>query len=202
MIQRLKSSGAAHIRWLWASLVLLLVVAVGGVLLFRSDFVPGEVRSIVLISIDTCRADYLSCYGFRRNTTPNIDAVADRSFLFENVISSVPLTLPAHGSMLTGTIPPYHGMHDNLGYRLGDYNVTIAEILKDYGFVTGAIISAFVLDSQFGVNQGFDSFNDRFERPYMAGTILERKGGEATHFALEWLDQHKAERFFLFLHYC
>ncbi|UCC22428.1 MAG: sulfatase-like hydrolase/transferase [Planctomycetota bacterium] len=188
-------------RPLWVSLALLLVVAVGGWLLLRSGFVPGDVRSIVLVSIDTCRADYLGCYGFRRDTTPNIDAVAARSVLFENVISSVPLTLPAHGSMLTGTIPPYHGMHDNLGYRLGDYNVTIAEILKDYGFVTGAIISAFVLDSQFGVNQGFDSFNDRFERPYMAGTISERKGGEATRFAIEWLDRHKTERFFLFLHY-
>ncbi len=189
-----------HFLWWWV-LPALLVVILGVWLLLPSAVFSKDVRSIVLISIDTCRADYLGCYGFRRETTPNIDAVAGKSVLFENVISSVPLTLPAHCSMLTGTIPPYHGVHDNLDYRLGASNVTIGEILKDNGFVTGAIISAFVLDSQFGVNQGFDSFNDSFEQPYMAGTILERKGAEASRFAIEWLDQHREERFFLFLHY-
>jgi arylsulfatase A-like enzyme/Tfp pilus assembly protein PilF len=187
-------------RWWWV-LAILVVVVLGVWLLLPSAVFSKDVDSIVLISIDTCRADYLGCYGFRRNTTPNIDAVAGHSVLFENVISSVPLTLPAHSSMLTGTIPPYHGVHDNLDYRLGDSNVTLAEILKDNGFVTGAIISAFVLDSQFGVNQGFDTFNDRFEQQHMAGAISERKGREASRFALEWLEQHKGERFFLFLHY-
>ena len=158
-------------------------------------------RNVILISIDTCRADHLSCYGFGRKTTPNIDAIADEGVVFENVLSPVPLTLPAHSSMLTGTIPPYHGVHDNLDYRLGDSNVTLAEILKKHGFATGAIISAFVLDSQFGINQGFDMFNDRFEKPQMAGAFSERKAQEASHFAIKWLDQHKNDKFFLFLHY-
>ena len=73
------------------------------------------------------------------------------------------MTLPAHCSMLTGTIPPYHDVHDNLDYKLDESNVTLAEILKEHGFITAGFISASVLDSQFGINQGFDFFNDRLE---------------------------------------
>jgi arylsulfatase A-like enzyme/Tfp pilus assembly protein PilF len=198
MYEQLKAR--QRFRWWWV-LAVLAVIIVSVWLLAPSEVQPKDVRNIVLISIDTCRADYLGCYGFARETTPNIDAFARQSVLFENVLSPVPMTLPAHGSMLTGTIPPYHGVHDNLDYRLGDSNVTLAEILKAHGFVTGAVISAFVLDSQFGVSQGFDSFNDRFEERHMAGTISERKGHEASRFALQWLDEHKEERFFFFLHY-
>lgn len=68
------------------------------------------IRHVVLISIDTCRADFISCYGYGMKTTPNIDALADEGVLFENAISPIPFTLPAHCSMLTGTIPPYHGV--------------------------------------------------------------------------------------------
>lgn len=187
--------------WLYLGF-LVLVVIVGAVwLLHRPGISPQDIGNVILISIDTCRADYLGCYGFGRGTTPNIDAVARQSVLFENVVVPAPLTLPAHCSMLTGTIPPYHGAHDNLDYRLGDTNVTIAEILKEQGFVTGAVISTFVLDSQFGLKQGFDSYNDTFEAEYAVGTVSERKGGEASRFAMEWLEQHKGERFFFFLHY-
>lgn len=191
------------VKNLWLYLAFLVVVVIVGAvwLLHRPGISPEDVGNVILISIDTCRADYLGCYGFGRATTPNIDAVARQSVLFENVVVPVPLTLPAHCSMLTGTIPPYHGAHDNLDYRLGDTNVTIAEILKEHGFVTGALISTFVLDSQFGLKQGFDSYNDTFEAEYAVGTVSERKGGEASRFAMEWLEQHKGEKFFFFLHY-
>jgi arylsulfatase A-like enzyme/Flp pilus assembly protein TadD len=155
-----------------------------------------------LISIDTCRADYLSCYGYPRQTTPNIDAIAEEGILFENVISPVPITLPAHSSMLTGTIPPYHGVHDNGNYQLDESNVTLAQILKQSGFTTGGIISSLVLDPVFGINQGFDTYNDQFEEERKTlGNITERIGAEASHFAITWLQQHKDEKFFLFLHY-
>ena len=72
-----------------------------------------KIRHIILISIDTCRADYLSCYGYPQKTTPNIDALAKEATLFEHTVSPVPITLPAHSSMLTGTIPLFHGVHDN-----------------------------------------------------------------------------------------
>ena len=159
------------------------------------------IEHIVLISIDTCRADRLSCYGYERGTTPHIDAVAGGATLFENVLSPVPMTLPAHATMLTGTNPPYHGSHDNLRYRLAPSNVTLAESLRPHGFRTGAIVSTFVLDAQFGLDQGFESYHDRFEQPAARPMAAERKGDETTRLALKWLDAHKDERFFLFLYY-
>ena len=182
-------------------LLFLSVVAVGVIwFIFRSKS-SGRIRNILLISIDTCRADRLSCYGYPRKTTPNIDAIAEEGFLFENVVTPVPLTLPAHSSMLAGTGPLYHGVHDNIDYRLGQSNVTVAEILKDNGFTTGAIVSAFVLDSQFGLDQGFDSYDDQFDEEHYAGDISERKGAEASRHAIKWLDEHYHQPFFLFLHY-
>ena len=170
--------------------------------LLRAHVAPmKDIEHVILISIDTCRADYLSCYGFERSTTPNIDAVASQGLIFENTISPTPLTLPAHSSMLTGTVPPYNGVHDNLGYRLGESNQTIAEILKENGFTTGAIISTFVLDSQFGLDQGFDTYNDKFEESLPIYRSEERRGAEATRLACDWLSKHKDEKSFLFLHY-
>ena len=160
-----------------------------------------KIRNVLLISIDTCRADHLSCYGYPYRTTPNIDVIAGEGVLFENVVSPVPITLPAHSSMLTGTVPPYHGVHDNYDYRLGDSNITLAEILKDKGFTTGAVVSAVVLDSEYGVNQGFDYYNDRYGERRESTTIIQRKGDETSRLAVEWLEEHKDERFFFFLHY-
>ena len=167
-----------------------------------TGYSPENIRNILLISIDTCRADYLGCYGYKHKTTPNIDTLADQAILFENVVSPVPMTLPAHASMFTGTIPPYHGIHDNLSYRLDQSNITLAQILKENGFTTAAIVSAFVMDSRFGLDKGFDSYNDKFEEQHtvLAG-FNERKGDETTRIALNWLDQHKDEKFFLLLHY-
>ena len=163
---------------------------------------PEDIRHIVLISIDTCRADYLSCYGYPDKTQPYIDRLAGQGILFENVISPIPITLPAHSSMLTGTIPTYHGVHDNTDYKLGGSNVTLAEILKEAGFSTAAFISAFVLDSMFGLDQGFDTYHDKFDTEReTSGGINERIGGETNRYALQWLEENKDERFFMFLHY-
>ena len=166
----------------------------------RSDISSGDIRNVVLISIDTCRADRLSCYGYKSKTTPNIDAVAAEGILFEHTISPVPLTLPAHSSLLTGTIPPYHGVHDNFDY-LDKSNLTLGEILQDAGFTTAAVISAFVLDSQFGIEQGFDTHHDHFESPLEGNDVEQRQGGETTRVAVDWLEQNKGQKFFLFLHY-
>jgi len=184
------------------AIVLLVVVAIGGIwLLSRPVLIGPNIRQIILVSIDTCRADYLSCYGYPRRTTPNIDAIARQAVRFEQAISPVPLTLPAHSSMLTGTIPPYHGVRDNITYKFRDRNTTIAEILREYGYRTGAIISTFVLDAQFGLNQGFESYNDDFIEARQYGEYLERKAHEASEFACKWLQENRGEKFFLFLHY-
>jgi arylsulfatase A-like enzyme/Tfp pilus assembly protein PilF len=188
---------------LWLFFILLCFVLGGGAVWFllKAGYSAKEIRNVLLISIDTCRADYLSCYGYPRRITPNIDTVADEGFLFENAVTPIPLTLPAHSSMLTGTTPLYHGIHDNLNYQLGQSNVTLAEILKNNGFTTGAIISGFVMDSQFGLDQGFDTYNDRFDEDIKSFYISERRGEEASHYALQWLEEHHREPFFLFLHY-
>lgn len=185
-------------KWLF---VILIIIAVGVWFFIGRGVSKPKIRNVLLISIDTCRADYLSCYGCLRQTTPNIDSVAAEGVVFENVYSPVPMTLPAHSSMLTGTIPPHHGIHDNLNYQVGQSNTTLAEILKGSGFATGAVISAFVLNSFFGIDQGFDTYNDKFEEEHVHLNISERKGGETTRFALEWLTKHKDEPFFYFLHY-
>ena len=186
-------------------IIILLVLATAGSFavwfLNKSDISPGNIRNVLLISIDTCRADRLSCYGYKAETTPNIDALAEQGILFENVISPVPITLPAHSSMLTGTIPPYHGVHDNGGYLLDKPNITLAEILKDAGFITAAAVSAFVLDSQFGIDQGFDTYLDRFDAPLEGQPFDQRRAGETTRVALDWLEENKDEKFFFFLHY-
>jgi len=161
----------------------------------------AQIRNVILISIDTCRADYLSCYGYPHKITPNIDAVAKEGVLFENVISPVPLTLAAHSSMLTGTIPPYHGVHGNVDYYLEASQLTLAEILKDKGFITGAVVSSFVMDSQFGLDQGFDYYDDECKDENTATNKKERKGADASRAANRWLEQNKDEPFFLFLHY-
>jgi len=184
------------------SIGVVLVVAVGVVWFFHY-FRPShkEIRNVVLISIDTCRADYLSCYGYPRQTTPNIDAIAAEGVLFENAITPVPLTLPGHSSMLTGTIPPYHGVHDNYNYQLGQSNVTLAEIMRQNGYQTAAVVGAFVMDSAFGLDQGFDTYNDRFDEQSYAAMGTERRAEEVSRYAVNWLQEHHSEPFFMFLHY-
>jgi arylsulfatase A-like enzyme len=186
-----------------AFVIVLLAVVVTGSLWFirRSDFTGPNIRQIILISIDTCRPDYLSCYGYPRRTTPNIDAVARQAVRFEQTITPAPTTLPAHSSMLSGTIPPYHGVRNNIDYKFRDRNTSIAEILRKYGYKTGAIISSFVLDAQFGLNQGFKTYNDDFIESLQCGEYTERRANETSNFACEWLQEHRKDKFFLFLHY-
>lgn len=181
--------------------VLAAIIATGW-LVVQHIFFKSDIRHVVLISIDTCRADHLGCYGYSRKTTPNIDAIAEEGILFENCISPVPLTLPAHTSIMTGKIPPSHGVHDN-GYVVDNNNLMLAELLKDNGFITGAVIGAFVMDSQFGLNQGFDYYNDDFleSRQISSFAYIERNAEEVTSFATSWLKENKKKKSFLFIHY-
>ena len=134
----------------------------------------NRAQNVILISIDTCRADRLSSYGYPRDTTPNIDQLAREGVLFTSAVSPIPLTLPAHCSMLTGTIPPRHGVHANSFHKLGEQNLTLAEMLKQNDFTTAAVIGAFVLDSRFGTSQGFDYYNDNFEEVVRTTLLIVR----------------------------
>jgi arylsulfatase A-like enzyme len=159
-----------------------------------------KIKRIVLISLDTCRADHLSCYGYSENTTPNIDALAEEGIIFENVLAQVPITLPSHSSIMTGTIPPRHGVHNNF-QKLPENSLTLAEILSEAGYATGGIAGAFVLDGSFGIAQGFDSYKDEFPESSSAHSYAERMADEVSQYGCEWIEKHKNENFFLFLHY-
>jgi arylsulfatase A-like enzyme/Flp pilus assembly protein TadD len=159
------------------------------------------IRNVVLVSIDTCRADHLSCYGYPRQTTPNIDALAQDGVLFKSAFTPVPMTLPAHTSMLTGTYPPIHGVRLNDGYRVSTSNVTLAKIMQAAGYQTAAFIGGFPLDSRFGINQGFQTYDDNFPGGREIDSENRRKAEEVDRPAMTWLEKHSGKPFFLFLHY-
>ena len=116
--------------------------------------------SLLMITLDTVRADYLSCNGSKKVQTPELDRLARGGVNFTRARTSVPLTLPAHASIMTGNFPPVHGVRDNGSYRLSEEQQTLAEILGEHGYETAAFIGAFVLDRDFGVAQGFDVYDE------------------------------------------
>lgn len=183
--------------------ILLLIAALCAAIFYVSGLWPfaGPIANVLLISIDTTRADFLGCMGRGGGITPHIDALATEGVLFENAIAPVPETLPSHSSMLTGTDPLFHGVHRNENYCLGPSNETLAERLRDEGFRTGAILSSFVLERRFGLDQGFDTYSDRFEETLSTIGINERRGGAVTREAVDWLAGQDDRPFFLFLHY-
>lgn len=157
---------------------------------------------VILISIDTLRSDHLPAYGYDKIETPHLDAFRADAILFERAYSHIPLTLPAHTSMFTGKLPADNGVRDNVGYRLGDEHLTIAEVLKENGYRTGAAISAFVLRDELGVAQGFDDYDDDVEaigRTQVIGRI-QREGGESVEIAKRWIAENRDRPFFYFLH--
>ena len=146
---------------------------------------------VILITIDTLRADRLSSYGSDRVSTPHIDRLAGEGIRFANASSTVPFTLPAHSSIMTGLYPPSHGVRENVGYVLGADRTTLAERFRDAGYRTGGFVSAFVLDARWGIGRGFDTYIDDFDLDSMAGANLgsvQRSGPETIAHALEWLD--------------
>jgi arylsulfatase A-like enzyme/predicted Zn-dependent protease len=120
----------------------------------------GPEKALVLVTIDTCRADRIGCYGAENALTPAMDALAARGARFDQAQAPVPLTLPSHCTILTGLYPDRHGVRDNGPARLPDEAVTIAEILREAGWATGAFVSAYPVDSEFGTDQGFDRYDD------------------------------------------
>ncbi len=160
--------------------------------------------NVLMITLDTTRADHLPMYGYDKVKTPNLDALADESYIFEDAIAHVPLTLPSHTSMLTGLLPISHGIRDNAGFFLDEKVTTLPEVLKANGYSTSAFVSAFVLDSRWKLNQGFDHYYDNFDlaefkqvNPQDAQRPAEETVVEAEH----WLESHTNERFFCWVHF-
>jgi arylsulfatase A-like enzyme/cytochrome c-type biogenesis protein CcmH/NrfG len=168
-----------------------------------ADPAAKPVLNVVLITIDTLRADHVGCYGYKLIKTPNIDALAADGTRFERAFAVVPVTLPSHSSMLTGTYPMSSGMHDFSGNRLSPLQPTMASLLKQAGYQTGAVIAAAVLDSRFGLNQGFDFYYDQFDFSRLDEANLdemERPGNVVADVALDWLAKNSQKKFFLWMH--
>ena len=165
---------------------------------------PRDRLNVLLVSFDTTRADRVGCYGYLLSTTPNIDRLAGQALRFERVYTPVPITLPAHTSLLTGAYPPAHGVRSNGMFRLGPGIETLAECFSRAGYATAAFMGSFVLDSRYGLARGFDLYDDdMITGGRRSGVLLQRElaAGEVTGRALAWLGKHRREPFFLFVHY-
>lgn len=163
---------------------------------------PDSVN-LVVITLDTTRADRLGCYGFSGVATPHIDALCREGVVFDASTATVPLTFPSHSSIFTGLVPPNHGVRDNGGFFLGEEQVTLAERLRDAGFETGAFVAAWVLEKKWGLAQGFDHYSDQFDlskyKVVSLGTV-QKRGDEVMDDALAWLATVKQRRFFAWVH--
>jgi len=165
---------------------------------------PARPRNLLLVSLDTVRADRLGSYHYAQAQTPRLDALAASGLRFEHASTVAPLTLPAHSSLMTGTFPAWHGVRDNGGFYLDDDQLTLAEMLRERGFRTGGFVGAFVLDRRWGISQGFDRYFDdfdldKYENASMMDTI-QRPGGEVVDHALEWLKADATQPFFAWVH--
>jgi arylsulfatase A-like enzyme/Flp pilus assembly protein TadD len=159
--------------------------------------------NVVVITIDTLRPDHLGCYGYKLIRTPNIDALAAESARFERAYTPVPVTLPSHTVIFTGTYPTLSGMHDFSGNKVNPSQPTLATVLKQHGYATGAVVGSAVLDSRFGLNQGFDFYYDHFDFNRLQESNLEemeRPGNVVADLTLEWLGRNYHNKFFLWMH--
>jgi arylsulfatase A-like enzyme/tetratricopeptide (TPR) repeat protein len=164
---------------------------------------PPERRPVVLITLDTTRADHLEPYGSERVSTPVLQEFSERAMLFERAYAVTPITLPSHTTILTGQVPPKTGVRNNGTHYVPENVETLATVLQSEGYRTGAFISASVLDSRYGLDRGFDVYDDdlsagltRHER-----MVPDRPAGATVGAAAAWLDTiEPGEDFFLWVH--
>ena len=169
----------------------------------KSGSAPSPSRlNLLLVTIDTLRADRLGCYGYSQIETPNLDRIAQQGVLFENAVAPAPLTAPSHASMMTGVYPTVHKVRNTGGFVLSPSEAKLSKILQDQGWDTAAFIGSSVLKARFGFNQGFAVYDD--EMPTSAsGSALaepERRAGEVVDRAVKWLDVQSGKPFFLWVH--
>jgi arylsulfatase A-like enzyme/Tfp pilus assembly protein PilF len=166
--------------------------------------VDQKALNLLVITLDTTRADRIGAYGYTDIETPTIDRLAREGVLFEQTTATAPLTLPAHCSIFTGKFPPEHGVRDNGGFFLSPKQLTLATILRRQGLRTGAVVAAFVLDGKWGLNEGFETYVDDFDLSKRGGFGLgdvQRPGNEVVDKALPLLEKVKGQRFFAWLHF-
>ena len=170
----------------------------------KQDLPPGALRSynLLLVTIDTLRADRVGVYGNRTGLTPTIDRLAHEGLRFDAVRAHAPLTLPSHASLMTSRIPPHHGVRDNGTYRLDDTHPTLAAALKTGGYHTAAFVGAFVLDSRFGLARGFDVYDDQYVGRPAPGRVdvVERPANDVMTRAIDWIRTVTGRPWFAWVH--
>jgi choline-sulfatase len=157
---------------------------------------------IILISIDTLRADHLPAYGYRKIKTPAIDTLAADGTVFERAYSHAPLTLPAHAAILSGRLPFETGIRDNVGFTVKAGERLLPQMLRDRGFNTAGVVSSYVLRRETGIDQGFEFFDGNMPPAVDEAWVgpIQRDGKESESIAERWLEQQRSSRVFLFLH--
>ncbi len=184
----------------------LLMAAVVLVVLFVSSpqkkVLNDSSLNVLLVTLDTTRADRLGCYGYPKAETPNLDYLASNGVRFSDTYAPVPLTYPSHCSILTGTYPLTHQVRNNGTYTLAPELRTLAESLKEQGFKTAAFVSSFTVDSRFGLDQGFDVYDDQFSPDQtFKGLTSERKADKVFASFSQWMDGNAIHPFFAWVHF-
>ena len=180
------------------------MLAVAGLVSAACRAAPGAPHDVVLVTIDTLRADRLGVYGSKDVETPTLDRIAREGAMAPEAMVHVALTRPSHISLFTGLLPYQHGIRDNVSPALGSHVPTLAALLGQSGFRTGAFVSSIVLSKQSGLDRGFEVYSDRFEAEgddVRFLNTLQKRGDQTLGEALEWLENLPREaRIFLWLH--
>ncbi len=159
--------------------------------------------NVILLTLDTLRADFVGAYKKGKADTPNMDRIAAEGVLFENCIAQTPLTLPSHTSILSGTYPLYHQVRDNGGFLVPESLEFVSEVLQKQGFTTAAFIASYVLHSKWGFNQGFNKYSDDFDltkyKKISLGNV-QKRADEVLGDARKWLGENKHKKFFTWIH--
>jgi choline-sulfatase len=184
--------------WILAAAALLIAVTLGLVLVARRS---PRAPNLLLVSIDTLRADRVSAYGYAEPTTPVLDALAARGARFASAQSASPLTGPSHATILTGQYPPVHGVRDNVRFSIAAASTTLAERLGRAGYETAAFVGAFPVAGAFGFSRGFSVFDEGFHATARAGQVAERPANEVADAAAGWLRARGAKPFLAWVHF-
>ena len=196
---RVAASGRGRQRALAAALPLMLVAGA----CTRGPGVPRFPNApVILISIDTLRADHLPAYGYTKVRTPNLDRLQAQTWFFEHAYTPCPMTLPAHTTMLTGQLPPEHGARNNAGFVFdGKSHPNLPALLKQHGYAAGAAVSSYVLRFETGLGDLFDYYEDSVETAPGVESVHYRRAGDKTEaFARDWIAKHASAPFFFFFH--
>lgn len=168
----------------------------------RASAAPAH-PNVILITMDTLRADHVACYGAKTVQTPTLDSLAKDGVVFERAFSQVPLTWPSHAAILTGTYPFQNGVQDFTGHPLSPEFRSIAQAFKQAGYATGAVVSSFVLDRSWGLARGFDFYDDAFSATTFQQKdigLVDRRADESVNHTLAWLKKNQQHPFFFWLH--